>query len=401
MQRPGIVRLILNDLNILRKLAAVLDHLPIIGDYQPANLIREFSEYTMRELDFVQEGKHADIFRENFKDEPRLIVPEIYWQYTSRRVLTMEFIDGQKPDDHQRMKQLGIDGPQMARLGSRFVIKMLYEDGFFHGDPHPGNLLIVGKDRFGLLDMGMIGSYSEKTKKNLFLYYYFLVIGEYDTASNYLLNLCSFGKGADVEAFKREITQVGQSWFGKDFMSYSLGRLILNSMNLGAKYKLFFSSDIMLGVKAVITIEAVGHILDPKMNLADVSAPLMTEMFMRKFSPAEMVKPVVNALPDYMEALVNMPQDLLRTIRLISDGKFQIEIDNDSDYDDDDENEAERWVPVTTGLGLVAGAFLTVYEPTIGPVVEPLADFPLLALLSFSLSAILLLKIFFSSKEKT
>lgn len=401
VQRPGILKLILQDLNILRRLGNILEVLPISRDYRPKNLIKEFSEYTIRELDFIQEGKHADIFRENFADEPKLIVPEIYWNLTSRRVLTMQFIDGVEPDDHNKMKQLGINGKALAQLGTKFVIKMLYVDGFFHGDPHPGNLLVVDKDKFALLDMGMIGVFSKKTMRYLFLYYYFLVLGEYDTAVKHLLKLCTPSRSSDIKGFKREITQMARDWQGADFMNFSLGKFILQSMNNGAKYKLYFNSDLMLGMKAVITIEAVGHILYPKMNLAEVSEPIMTEVFLKMFSPEEIIKPMMNVLPDYIEAIMKMPEELLKTAQLISKGEFKIELDEDYD---DEEPGLRKYALQVAVVFLGLGAYLSLsdnhFEAAFTEELPLIWGMPVLALMSFCSATLLFLSSLFSRKYK-
>ncbi|HRP68808.1 MAG TPA: AarF/UbiB family protein [Turneriella sp.] len=326
VQRPGIVPIMTNDLRIMQRLAWVLQQIPYIRDFQPRKLIQEFSDYTMKELDFNQEGKHADIFRENFKDQDDVILPKIYWEYTTKKVLTLEFIEGIKPDDSEKLKKLGIDGPHVAALGARVVIKQLFIDGFFHGDPHPGNLFIVGRDRFCMIDLGMIGQFTPQTMNAMFLFYYYLIIHDFETASKYMVSLTETIPASDIPGFRLEVEEIGKRWIGAGFKNYSLGKLILNSMNMGAKYKLYFNKDIMLAVKAIVTIEAVGYILDPNMNLAKVSLPMMTEIFLSRISPMRMAKPMLRALPDYLDFLERAPDTLLRTMGMFSSGKFQVEM---------------------------------------------------------------------------
>ncbi|MCX7632221.1 MAG: AarF/UbiB family protein [Turneriella sp.] len=326
VQRPGIIPIIMNDLRLMKRLAWVLQQIPYIRDFQPQKLIQEFADYTTRELDFTKEGKHADIFRENFKDHDDVIVPKIYWEYTTPKVLTMEFIEGIKPDDSEKLRRLGIDGPRVAALGTRVVIKQLFIDGFFHGDPHPGNIFIVGKDKFCMIDLGMIGQFTPKTMNAMFLYYYYLIIRDFETASKYMVGLTETVPNSDIAGFRAEIEEIGKRWIGAGFKNYSLGKLILNSMNAGAKYKLYFNKDIMLAIKAIVTIEAVGFILDPHMDLARVSLPIMSEVFVMRMSPLRMAKPMLRALPDYLDFLEKAPATLLRTLGMVSSGKFQVEM---------------------------------------------------------------------------
>ncbi|MBV6492855.1 MAG: protein kinase UbiB [Turneriella sp.] len=327
VQRPGIMRLISDDINVMRRLAFVMERIPKLRDYRPAHFVEEFAKYTMRELDFAQEGKHADIFRENFKDWDDILFPKIYWDYTSRRVLTMEFIDGIKPDDRAKIKRFGINGPKLAARGAQAVLKMLYIDGFFHGDPHPGNMFIVDRTKFCFIDLGMIGSYTPETRNNMFLYYYFTVIREFEHATSYLVKLTEPGRRADIQGFRAELAEQIKRWSSAAaFKEYSLGRLIFDTMNIGAKHRLYFHGDLVLSSKCIITIEAVGAILDPKMDLAKVSRPMMEKIFAEQMSLARYGKSILRALPDYLEYAEKIPEQILKTIGMISTGKFQIEV---------------------------------------------------------------------------
>lgn len=327
VQRPGITQLISDDINVMRRLAAIMEYIPRLRDYRPAHFVEEFAKYTMRELDFAQEGKHADMFRENFKDWNDIIFPEIYWDYTSRRVLTMEFIEGIKPDDREKLKKNGINGARLAARGAQAVLKMLYIDGFFHGDPHPGNMFVVDKTKFCFIDLGMIGSFSPEVRNNMFLYYYFTVIREFDHATSYLVRLTEPGRKADVAGFRAELAEQIKRWTSAAaFKEYSLGRLIFDTMNIGAKHRLYFHGDLVLSSKCIITIEAVGAILDPKMDLSKVSRPMMEKIFAEQMSLARYGKSILRALPDYLEYAEKIPDQILKTIGMVSSGKFQIEI---------------------------------------------------------------------------
>jgi ubiquinone biosynthesis protein len=347
VQRPGIVPIITNDLRLMKRLAWILQQIPYVKDFQPQKLIQEFSDYTMKELDFTQEGKHADIFRENFKDHEDVILPKVYWEYTTRKVLTLEFIEGIKPDDSEKLKKLGINGPRVAALGTRVVIKQLFIDGFFHGDPHPGNIFIVDNEKFCMIDLGMVGQFTPKTMNAMFLYYYYLIIRDFETASKYMVGLTETTPHSDVAGFRAEIEEIGKRWIGAGFKNYSLGKLILNSMNMGAKYKLYFNKDIMLAIKAIVTIEAVGYILDPNMDLAKVSLPIMTEVFVGRISPMRMSKPILRALPDYLAFLEQSPATLLKTLGMVSNGKFQIEMVEKTESKLPPEPTWKLWIPFT------------------------------------------------------
>ena len=386
VQRPGIIPVMTNDLRIMKRLAWVMQQIPYIQDFQPQKLVQEFSEYTMKELDFTQEGKHADIFRENFKDEKDVILPKIHWELTTKKVLTLEFIEGVKPDDSEKLRKLGINGPKVAALGARVVIKQLFIDGFFHGDPHPGNIFIVGTEKFCMIDLGMIGQFSQKTMNAMFLYYYYLIIRDFETASKYMVGLTETTPHSDIAGFRLEIEEIGKRWIGAGFKNYSLGKLILNSMNMGARYKLYFNKDIMLAIKAIVTIEAVGYILDPKMDLAKVSLPMMSEIFMGRISPVRMAKPLLRALPDYLDALEQAPATILRTLGMVSSGKFQIEMIEKQEDKRPREPLWKLWIPFAAlALGLVL--FSSENPPGGDVALSRSLHIPLLSVVSFGIAA--------------
>ncbi|MCS6983743.1 MAG: AarF/UbiB family protein [Leptospiraceae bacterium] len=387
VQRPGIVPIIMNDLSIIKKIAALLMYIPFIRDFRPDRFAEEFANYTMRELDFRQEGKHADIFRRNFQGFDKLIVPKIYWEYTSTKVLTMEFIEGVKPDDTEKLRRLGVNGYEMAKLGADIVIKQLFIDGFFHGDPHPGNLFVVGNDRFGMIDLGMIGSFTRQTKRAMFLYYYHLIIQDFETSAKYMVGLTEPTPNADIKGFMKEIVEIGKNWYGAGFKQYSLGRLILDALNQGATYKLYFNNDVVLAIKAIVTIEAVAHILHPGVDLAEISRPMMTRIFLEQFSPWRAIQALLRALPDYVEFQDEAPRKLLKAIDMFSSGKLQVEVTEAPKQEG--KNHLKSPLFYFSLASFFTGIFFSISPYTPGPVITSLPGLmgiPILTLLMFLLS---------------
>lgn len=386
VQRPGILKTITDDINILRRMAAIMEKIPYLRDYRPVHFVEEFADYTMRELDFNQEGKHADQFRENFADDPQIIFPEIYWDYTSRKVLTMEYVDGIKPDDRNRIREMGIDGKKLAAMGAGAVMKMLFVDGFFHGDPHPGNLLISGRNRICLIDLGMIGSFSEETRNNMFLYYYYMVIREFEHATQYLVNLTEVGPKADIDGFRKDLAEAIRSWSGSGFKDYSLGKLIFQTMYIGARHRLYFHGDLVLSSKAIITIEAVGNILDPEMDLSEVSRPFMRQIFQDQFSPMRVGKSLIKSFPEYMDFVEALPKSVLNTVNMLTSGKLRIEME---EPENDEQDKPSYLLPGLSAATFLAGVFATLSQSTPGPIitdVTSLAGTPLVGVLLLACS---------------
>jgi ubiquinone biosynthesis protein len=232
----------------------------------------------------------------------------------------------------------------------------------------------------------MVGQFTPKTMNAMFLYYYYLIIRDYETASKYMVGLTETTPHSDIAGFRAEIEEIGKRWIGAGFKNYSLGKLILNSMNMGARYKLYFNKDIMLAIKAIVTIEAVGYILDPNMDLAKVSLPIMSEVFVGRISPMRMTKPILRALPDYLDFLEQAPATLLKTLGMVSTGKFQVEMVEKTEGKLPPEPTWKLWIPFTA---LVLGvASLTADNPPGGEIVLGRnSHLPWISAISFAVAA--------------
>ncbi len=158
VQRPNLFKLISADIQVLEAVASELMLYPSLCRHTDwRGVVKEFKRTIFEEIDYIQEGKNADRFRQNFRNFPSIHIPRIVWRLTGRRVLTIEFVDGVRVDDLKAMKELGIQHEDITAIGAHFYLKQLLEDGFFHADPHPGNLRIMADGRVGIFDFGMVG----------------------------------------------------------------------------------------------------------------------------------------------------------------------------------------------------------------------------------------------------
>jgi ubiquinone biosynthesis protein len=389
VQRPGISNLIDKDISIMRRLARWAEKIPKVKNYSVSKIVDEFATYTYRELDFNIEGKNADKFKRNFSGNPDVIFPKIFWDYTTPRVLTMEYIRGFTPQSREQLRRKKINTKHLARVGVNAILKMLYQDGFFHGDPHPGNLFIVGKRKLAFIDLGMIGSFSKEVKRNMFLYYYNMVINEYENAVKYLMALCTKGPKTNEDGFRRELSEKINFWSSSGYKDYSLGHLILESMNIGAKYQMYFHGDLVLMSKALITIESVGNMFEPEMDINAVSEPFMQKLFLEQFSPLTIGKQFLNSIPDYMRFLENLPSSGLDIFQSLQKGFVQVKIDDDSYLKErrflsPNTNKAfkGRNYSILTAACLLAGSVVVIGDTTPGGYIyfiRGLEDFPVLA----------------------
>jgi ubiquinone biosynthesis protein len=314
--KPGIAETLRRDALLLRILGTVLEW--PFGRYQPRRIIREFVEYTLREVDLKQEADNARAFEANFADLAGVAFPTVYPEYSSARVLCMEFVDGLRPDTAQARALPVKARRRLVELGAEAIIRMIYQDGFFHADLHPGNLLILPGSRIGFIDLGMVGRLDAEVRRLMLYYYYSLVTGDAENAARYLTAVAQTGRRGDPQGFRREVTELSHRWSRTaTFEGFSLAQLILESVSRGAKYRMYFPVELVLMVKALVTFEGVGHLLLPGFDVAEVSRRHVREIFVAQFSPLRLVQEELRGAPDLMDAAVKIPLLITEGVRVL------------------------------------------------------------------------------------
>ncbi len=314
--KPGIRETLSRDAILLKLLGSMLQR--VLPRYQPRRVIAEFVEYTRREVDLRREADNAETFAANFHDLDGVHFPRIYRRHSSQGVLCMEFLAGFKPNAPEALALSEADRDRLVDLGAASIIRMLFKDGFFHADLHPGNLLVLPGPRLGFIDLGMVGRFDQRLRRTLLNYYYALVTGDPEGAARYLSNVAEPGPGADPVGFRREVTEILQRWNrAANFRDFSLAQLILYSVNLGAQHAMYFPVEMVLMVKALVTFEGVGQILKPGLDVAAVSQAHARRIFLDQFNPLTLAREGMQALPELLEAVSKAPTLITEGLRLL------------------------------------------------------------------------------------
>jgi ubiquinone biosynthesis protein len=314
--KPGIRELLFRDTTLLRALGRILQVL--IPRYNPRRIIEEFCEYTLHEIDMNREAENAETFALNFRDIPDIVFPRIYREYSGEQVLCMEFLEGDEPTSGTVARLSQEERSHLLDLGAMAVIRMVYEDGFFHADLHPGNLLILPESRIGFIDLGMVGRLDPGLRHNLLYLFYSLVVEDYDSASRHLAEVAQIEPRSDVPGFRRAVRELCRRWRrDASFESFSLALLILEATRLGARYQMYFPVEMVLMVKALVTYEGVGYLMDKEFNAAEVSQRHVARIFRHRFSPARLVREGARLAPDLLEALARLPILVSESLRFL------------------------------------------------------------------------------------
>ena len=314
--KPGIRETLERDARLLRVIGSLAEL--IIPRFQPKQLVTEFTEYTLREVDLRREADNAESFAANFTDVPDVVFPAIHRHLSGRSVLTMEFFDGVRPDSEEAQALPEEARRHLTDMGAQAIIRMLYKDGFFHADLHPGNLIILPGPKIGFIDLGMVGRLDEDLRRALLYYYFALVMGDAENSARYLAGIAQPGPGANPAGFRREAMEIANRWKrASSFEEYSLGQLILDSLARGAQYGMYFPVELVLMVKARVTFEGVGHVLLPGFDVAEVSKRHIRTIFIHQFSPLRLLTEGMKGAPDLVDAMAKMPLLVTDGIRVL------------------------------------------------------------------------------------
>ena len=309
--KPWVRRLIETDTRLLRWFGRFLQI--FLGRYQPSRIINEFIAYTLREIDLRSEADNAETFAAYFKDEPEVRFPRIYRKYSSRDVLCMEYFHGIRPDENA-LKKLTVEQRRRAiDLGIGAIVKMIYRDGFFHADLHPANLMIFKNSKskeitVGFIDLGMVGRFTRDMRKRMFYYFYSLVSGDPESAARYITSLAIPGKRADIEGFRRACSDLYARWLiTPNFKEFSMAQVILQSVLLAGHYHIQYPGEFILMVKALVTIEGVGNLFDPEIDIPSAARKHVRLILLQEFNPVNVVRESALVLPEMVDVLRKSP----------------------------------------------------------------------------------------------
>ncbi|MBX3000810.1 MAG: AarF/ABC1/UbiB kinase family protein [Caldilineaceae bacterium] len=311
--KPGVRETVQQDTILLRVVGWLLQR--VLGRYQPQRIINEFSAYTLREVDLRFEADNAETFAANFRENPNVVFPRIYREFSGRDVLCMEYFAGIKPTALAAAKLSQTERSQFLDLGISSILQMIFHDGFFHADLHPGNLIIFPDMRIGFIDLGMVGRVDEATRRAMLYYFYSLVMGDPANAARILSVLALPGSNADINGLRRELTDLNRRWVSASkYHRFSVTQLVLRSINLAGRYRVYYPEEIILMTKALVTIEGVGLLLDPDLELTVVARKHIQAILRSEFDLARLWRQTVINAPELMDILRRSPLIVARVL---------------------------------------------------------------------------------------
>lgn len=280
IQRPLVDENVAIDLKWLERLGELMINLfPALQPFRVIETIQEFKESSLRELNFFIEGRHIERFRDNGERLHFLKIPQVYWRYTSRRVLTMDMMEGTPVDNINKLKAAGHDLYKISGDVYYMLLKQTLIDGYFHGDLHPGNMLISPEGKLMLLDFGLVGELSLEFRMSFFRYWTNLAMGKYREAVTALLEGADTSDATDIEGFKREYTELCESVHESSISEYSFGSTLNYVTTLCSRYRIYFSTEFILLIRAMLTAEGIIMGLNPDFAFVEEAYPFFRRYY--------------------------------------------------------------------------------------------------------------------------
>ncbi len=327
VQKPGVEKRIREDLEILEEVVQRLkDHWEPAKKWNLEGLLEEFS-YTLRnELDYIREGRNAETFRKNFLKDKNLYIPEVFWDYTTQKVLVMEEIKGVKISDIEGIRSYGLDPSEIARKGAEIYMHMFFRDGFFHGDPHPGNFIILADGRIALLDFGMVGVMDDLMRMNFVQLMYGIVKGDMSLVMDALRDLGIQGDPKKETMLRKELELLFSYYLLQPVSELRLSKVVNETFRIVHRYNISLPSDLFLLMKTIGMAEGLLSSLDPGFRMITVIEPYIKRsrrlMLSTKFLRAQAEKNLILLT----KMLIESTERTKRFIRLLEAGKVEFSI---------------------------------------------------------------------------
>jgi len=320
--RPGVDKLIETDLDILLELAALAERRTDWGEYYGVlSLAREFASTLRTEQNYEQEGQSIDRYRESFAGEEYVHVPQVFWETTTHRVLTMERIEGIKITDLAALDAAGLDRTEIARHNIAILLKAVLHDGFFHADPHAGNFMVLPDEVIAVMDFGIMGHLDPVERLGLVNLFVNLFRGETERSVEALSDLGIVTRAVDKRNLVRDLERLRVRYFGLDLERIHAGSFVENLMELAFAYRLVMPSNLVLVFKTIAMLEGISLQLDPNINVFSEVEPYVREALLELQSPMARLKEVAEQLRESAEAMMLLPKQVQRMLEQIESGE--------------------------------------------------------------------------------
>ena len=327
VQHKGIEETIASDLNIMAYLAEFMqNHVARLRNYQPVALEREFRRTIQRELDFSSERRNLEEFAHNFAGDATVHFPIAYPDRCSRRVLTMELLTGISFENPRELHLAGIELNEIARRGANAYLEMLFRDGFYHADPHAGNVMLLANGVIGIIDCGMIGRIDESLRDEIESMVRGIVTKDALGVTDAVMSLGSVPADADLRMLRSDVNEFIADYGTRSLSDFNLSASLMEITEIIRRYHIILPSNCSLLLKTLIMLEGTSRQLSPTFNLAELIKPFEQSSILRRLSVGKWWTRLSRSYHDWDRLLESLPRDLKEVLRKVRTGNYEVQL---------------------------------------------------------------------------
>ncbi len=327
VRRPGIRNIIEVDLEIMLHLATLMErHVEEVALHQPIKIVEEFADVLEKEIDFTIEAASMERIARFFLDDLTLYVPKVYREFTSPRILASEYIDGVKISKIDAIDGMGLDRRIVTRRGAEVMLKQIFQYGFFHGDPHPGNIFILPGNVICLVDFGMMGTINRSTREDFVDLIDAVVHRNESRTAQALLKIALWDEKPNMRRFEKEVANFMGQHLHRPLKEIQMGRLLQHMLELSTRHRLRIPPDIFLMLKAITAVEGVAMQLDPEFDFFQLAVPYVKKVKMERYHPQRLTEEIIHTGGDLMRFIRDFPGEVLEIVQQLKQQKLSINL---------------------------------------------------------------------------
>ncbi len=329
IRRPNVVREVERDLSLMAELALLAErHIPEADVFDPVGLVSHFARTIRRELNFAREGRTIEEFARLFRNDATLRVPSVHPDLTTEAVLTMDFINGSRIDDRAALEAISADPARLAANGARIFMKMAFELGLFHGDPHPGNIRVLRDGTLCLLDFGMIGVLDDDKREMLVDLFLSITRQDVGRAVELIQVIGQPFRPIDPVLLRADVRDFVENYYGVPLEQLKVGRMLTDFVDVLLNHGIRCPADLMLLIRCLVTLEGVGRDLDPSFNLANELAPFMERVVHDRYNPRRMLDNLLSETRAFGRLARDVPRHVGRSLEKLSKGELKVQFEH-------------------------------------------------------------------------
>jgi len=327
VQRPGIVKTIQDDLNILYNIANLAeDYIPEFRVYNPVSIVDEFFKALELETNFIIEANNILRFQNNFLGDENIHIPKVYLDFTSAQVLVMEEIVGKRLSQKDALKEYGIEDSQVVEQGLRAFLQMVFRDGFFHGDLHAGNIIVMPDKRIALIDFGVVGRLSLKTRESIAVMLLALTHEDYEQLAFEFIDIAPYQGGVLADKFSHDLRSLFAPYHGLSFKNVNSGKLLLDATQIASKHGLKIPKELLLFFKSIVTIEGMARDIISDFDILKYTDQFSSEIIKSKYNPNLFVKNISVLTRDSVDLIASLPRQLKLLLRKLNSPNYSTKV---------------------------------------------------------------------------